>query len=70
MPTAVEHDRANTRVECAVDVLHNRVEAWFDPLTPEIETTAAELWGSTVDVGPLPPDAPRLVARPRRHRRA
>ncbi len=70
IPTAVEQDPANTRMRCSVDILHNRVTAWFDPLTVEITQRAADLWGPTVDVGPLPPDAPRLVARPRRPHRA
>ena len=69
LPTAVDRGRVNTRVRGSVDVLHNRVKAGFDPLTVEITRKAADLWGSTVEVGPVPPNAPRLVARPRKRHR-
>lgn len=61
LPTAVDRDRVNTRVHGSVDVLHNRVRAWYDPMTNEITQKAAELWGAMVATGPIPPDIPRLT---------
>jgi len=66
LPTALGIDIGQTHVHCSVDVVRNRVKAGFDPFAGAIAVRSAELWGSMVDVGPLPADSPRLVARTRR----
>jgi hypothetical protein len=69
LPGELGVDIAQTRVHCSIDVLRNRVKAQFEPLTPEIATTATERWGPMIEVEPLPAGRPRLVTIPVRRAR-